>query len=84
MQPGNNACPSGFSSEYQGYLMASHAGAKRSEYVCVDEGMVPASSAVSSPAGTFLSPTERECGGNLSHCAPYVWNRELASSVCSR
>jgi hypothetical protein len=36
MQPGNTECPSGWSTEYTGYIMASDLIYHRGEYVCVD------------------------------------------------
>ena len=36
MQPGNSVCPTGWSTEYTGYLMSAPYNQKRGEYVCVD------------------------------------------------
>ena len=36
MQPGNEMCPSGWSTEYTGFMMSAPTGRWRGEYVCVD------------------------------------------------
>lgn len=35
--PGRLTCPSGYSQDYRGYLMAEHRGHPRSDFICVDE-----------------------------------------------
>jgi hypothetical protein len=60
MQPGSMLCPSGWSVEYNGYLMSSSESTTRAEYVCVDAAAEPAAGG-DSAANTFkarLSPVQ--------------------------
>lgn len=81
MLPGSSVCPSGFTREYPGYLMATHYTQTKSEFVCLDQG----ATSIGNPTnlnGALLLPTEAECGS--LPCLPYVQNRELTCSVCSK
>ena len=85
MVPAKTRCPTDWTVEYVGYLMAdnnSHDG--RSRYECVDKDpeSVPGlnASGRSSPVAYFQH-VESVCGG-LS-CPPYYAERELTCVVCS-
>jgi subtilisin-like proprotein convertase family protein len=81
MQPGRNVCPTGWVTEYQGYLMANHYTQQKSEFVCVDRQMEKGGSN-SNSNGNLWYTTEAECGS--LPCGPYVQNRELTCAVCTR
>ncbi len=80
MVPGTQVCPASWNLEYAGYLMSSHYTQNRSETVCVDR-MAEAIGSATSVFGGLWYPTEAELG---SLTAPYVQDRELTCSVCSR
>jgi hypothetical protein len=86
MQPGRDTCPTGFNTEYPGYLMATHYQHRASEFVCVDQA--PASftgSAGSGSLGNLLYTTEAECPTGTPLCLNnYVNQREVTCSVCSK
>eukprot|EP01050_Picozoa_sp_SAG11_P008209 SAG11_NODE_712_length_7637_cov_13.877554_2_plen_842_part_01 len=85
MQPGNRVCPSGWTPEYEGYIMSSPINTRRGEYVCVDEEAEAA--AASDPnRNTYasqMSPVEQvlEKGAMLP---AQVQFGELVCVVCSR
>eukprot|EP01047_Picozoa_sp_COSAG01_P085635 COSAG01_NODE_18902_length_1045_cov_1.292812_1_plen_311_part_01 len=87
MQPGNSVCPSGWSSEYSGFIMsAPYNDNYRTEYICVDaEAEASANSATvdNSADSTHLSPVEiqRSNGDTLEG---YTSNAELTCAVCSQ
>lgn len=82
MYPGNATCPSGWTTEYQGYLMASHYTENGREMVCVDKDAVGRPGSAANLDGNQWYPTEVECGS--LPCLPYVQDREVACSVCTR
>ena len=83
MLPAKYTCPSGWTREYYGYLMASyHAHANNNEYTCVDIAMKPALGSVSNKDGMLFYFVEGRCGS--LPCPPYDNNRELSCAVCSK
>ena len=83
MYPARNDCPSGWTQEYWGYLMAPHYGHKHaSTYICVDQDAeyVPGSHANTDHA--LLYVVQGHCGG--LPCAPYIHGRELTCAVCTK
>ncbi|CAH1252386.1 Hypp9269 [Branchiostoma lanceolatum] len=85
MLPAKESCPSGWTTEYTGYLMsAAHNNRGRNEFICVEKNaeFVPGTSA--SQDGALLYPVEGRCtnGGGIP-CGPYVEGYELTCSVCS-
>ena len=83
MLPATNACLSGWTLEYSGYLMAglpSHPAA--SEYICVDSslGYLPGTQANSN--GKLVFYTVTSCGSLA--CPPYVNNKVVLCAVCSK
>ncbi|XP_066267911.1 uncharacterized protein [Branchiostoma lanceolatum] len=83
MIPARNTCPTGWTREYHGYLMAEHhghAGAK--EYVCVDEQPEKIQGGYTNRDGALFSPVEARCGS--LPCPNYVEGRELTCVVCTK
>jgi len=83
MIPATYQCPSGWTREYYGYLMAErHDHRHSSAYICVDRSVetVPRSSA--NHNGALLYPVEGQCGS--LPCSPYVQGGELTCVVCTK
>jgi hypothetical protein len=74
-------CPSGWTREYFGYLMATHYTHAASEFVCVDVNP-EATGSTANHNGNLWYPTEAECGS--LPCGPYVQDRELGCAVCTK
>eukprot|EP01048_Picozoa_sp_COSAG05_P017901 COSAG05_NODE_2525_length_2946_cov_2.038637_1_plen_783_part_00 len=85
MQPGDPMCPSGWSTEYSGFVMSSPLNTRRSEYVCVDKDAEAATEGdnILNTKSAQLSPVEvlREDGDLLESYSSYA---ELGCSVCSQ
>ena len=85
MIPARLTCPSSWTKEYAGYLMASRISSPhyRTEFVCVDSnaGVLPGSAGNSPNAGVFYF-TEASCDG--MPCGPYHAEKELTCVVCTK
>lgn len=88
MQPGKDTCPTGFNTEYPGYLMATHYLHRASEFVCVDQAPASFTGAPGvGSTGNLLYTTELECppGSGTPLCTNnYVNQREVTCSVCTK
>lgn len=82
MVPGTQVCPGTWSLEYAGYLMSNQYQLSKSDTVCVDRQAEPIAATNANQNGTLWYSTEAECGS--LPCPPYVQNREVTCSVCSR
>ncbi|XP_072019051.1 uncharacterized protein [Amphiura filiformis] len=86
MIPARVTCPTNWTSEYRGYLMAERSEFNKGEYVCVDEFAEGRHSGISgNEDGGLLARVEARCTpGNLP-CSPstYVNGDELTCVVCS-
>ena len=82
MVPAKTTCPTGWTTEYIGYLMTerTHDVHLRSIYECVDSGQEYMISAVPA-AGGLLTHVEARCG--TLKCPPYVAENELTCAVCT-
>ena len=85
MFPAKMTCPSGWTKEYHGYLMASHFNHKSStEFVCVDRNPEIVPGSIANQNGVLFYPVEGVCDpGNLP-CSPYIQGAELTCVVCSK
>ena len=84
MIPAKTQCPTQWTLEYVGYLMATdHVHAGRSMFECVDKNpeSVPGSAGASDPRAYFQT-VEPYCNGLL--CPPYNDEKELICCVCTR
>lgn len=83
MYPGSQVCPSGWTTQYAGYLMGQQyqQTAGTADFLCVDRAAQGIGTNANSN-GTLLYSTEGECGA--LPCPPYVQNREITCSVCTR
>ena len=83
MIPARISCPSSWTIEYKGYLMAEHYRSKKNRvYGCVDENpeSIPGSSADTN--GALFYFTVSTCSG--LPCPPYVNNRAITCVVCTK
>ena len=83
MIPARITCPSSWTIEYKGYLMAEHYGQKKNTvYECFDENpeSIPNSSANIGNAAIYF--TLSTCNG--LPCPPYVNNRAITCVVCTK
>ena len=82
--PAKYTCPTGWTTEYYGHLMAERydAGHYRSQFTCVDTVFksVPGSSA--STNGFLFYFVEARCGS--LPCPPYDNTKELSCAVCTK
>ena len=85
MVPAKYTCPTGWTREYYGYLMAdfTHNVHRRSHFTCMDTALKPANgSLVTDLDGLDFYFVEGRCGS--LPCSPYDKTRELSCSVCTK
>ena len=82
MIPARLTCPSSWTTEYYGYLMAEYYGHHRTTFECVDQSpeSVPGSSANTN--GVLFYHTEVKCNG--ISCPPYDTQKEVTCVVCTK
>ena len=82
MVPARTSCPSSWTREYYGYLMAERWTHGKSTYECVDKSpqSVPGSAADNN--GALFYHIEATCTG--LPCPPYVDGREVTCAVCTK
>jgi hypothetical protein len=84
MIPGRNVCPTGWTCEYKGYLMAERYDYYRTTYTCMD-GNPDNSSETGTHTnkdGVLFHFVEAICSGSLP-CTPYIDGQELTCAVCT-
>ena len=83
MIPAQLTCPSSWTQEYYGYLMANHAHFYRSTFECVDQSpqSLPGSIAVTN--GALFYHTEVKCNYEI-HCPLYDTHKEVTCVVCTK
>ena len=83
MIPARNDCPSGWTVEYHGYLMADQSAHKHStNFICIDGEAEFVHGNHSNQNGALLYLVEGFCGS--LPCLPYVAGRELTCAVCTK
>ncbi|XP_031564259.1 uncharacterized protein LOC116299687 isoform X1 [Actinia tenebrosa] len=83
MIPATYACPSGWTREYNGYLMSErYKHSHSSNFICVDQNAEAVPGTIANREGALLYPVEGVCGS--LPCLPYVDGRELTCAVCSK
>ncbi|CAH1250391.1 COL6A5 [Branchiostoma lanceolatum] len=82
MIPARNTCPTAWTEEYDGYLMAaSYITRDAKEFICVDEQPETVAGR-RGRQGARLYPVEARCGS--LPCPSYVEGRELTCVVCTK
>ncbi|XP_019860029.1 PREDICTED: short-chain collagen C4-like [Amphimedon queenslandica] len=83
MIPARTSCPSLWTIEYKGYLMAErHNHASNKVYECVDENPESIDGSEADTNGALLHFTRSTCNG--LPCPPYVNNRAITCVVCTK
>jgi len=83
MIPATYRCPSGWTREYYGYLMAERYMHKHSSsFICVDSYAETVPGSHANRDGAILYPVEGVCGS--LPCSPYVNGWELTCVVCTK
>ena len=83
MIPGETTCPSMWTQEYVGYLMAEKHDHKRNAvYECVDKDSQPVPGGGANTDGALFYHVGAVCGVGLP-CPPYVANRPITCVVCT-
>ena len=82
MIPAKLTCPSGWTREYNGYLMTENSIHKRTMYTCVDHIMESVPGSENHTNGSHFYHTEAHCNGVA--CPPYNNYKELTCVVCSK
>ena len=82
MVPGTDLCPSGWTLQYWGFLVAAKTHLYPSDYMCLAQD----------PEGNlFVRITETMdfytvaawCNGGL-RCPPYLWSKTILCAICSK
>ena len=83
MIPAQLTCPSSWTREYYGYLMANRNNHYRTMFECIDHSpqTVPGSSAETD--GSLFFHTEVKCNYEIS-CPPYDTQKEVTCVVCTK
>ena len=83
MIPATINCPSGWTREYYGYLMASHGHENTGSFICMDRSAQEIQgSAGNTPEAHDLWNVEAYC--SIIPCPPYNDYKELTCAVCSK
>ena len=84
MIPAHTTCPTSWTKEYQGYLMAEYYKHARSAvYECVDEGAESVAGSVANTNGALFYHVVATCGKGLP-CPPYVRTKTITCVVCTK
>ena len=83
MVPAKYTCPSGWTREYYGYLMAEyHSGHPRSQFTCMDIAFKPVTGSSANHDGLLFYFVEGRCGS--LPCPPYDNAKEFSCAVCTK
>ena len=81
MVPAKYTCPSGWTREYYGYLMAEWYDDYRSQFVCVDNALKQVPGKPTYDGGWQIHFIEGRCGS--LPCPPYDETKELSCAICT-
>ena len=85
MIPAKYTCPTGWATEYYGYLMSErskHPSHNKSQFACIDQTMKTVIGSFQDLNGILFSPVEGRCGS--LPCPPYEETKELTCAVCTK
>ena len=83
MIPAKITCPTTWTREYQGYLMAERFSHNRNAvYECVDKDAKGIPGSIANTNGALFYHVQAQCNGLL--CPPYDTEKELACVVCTK
>ena len=81
MIPARTSCPSSWTREYYGYLMAERYNHSQSTYECMDKNPESVPGSEGNIGGALFYHVEATCDG--LPCPPYVAGREVTCAVCT-
>ena len=84
MIPARTSCPSSWTREYYGYLMAERHDHKRSSYDCMDKNPEAIPGNTGNQDGALFQHIETTCNGLPCSSSQYVEGRELTCTVCTK
>ena len=82
MIPARLACPSSWTREYYGYLMANWVGHRRTMFECVDHSPQSIPGSTANTDGALFYHIEVKCNG--ISCPPYDTQKEVTCVVCTK
>ena len=84
MVPAKYTCPTGWTREYYGYLMAEYSSSShyRSQFTCMDTALKPVIGSSANRDSLLFYFVEGRCGS--LPCPPYDSTRELSCAVCTK
>ena len=80
--PAMDDCPSGWTLEYSGYLMAQHYTQQRITFECLDKDPESIPGSAANTDGALFYHVEATCNG--LPCPPYYPEKELMCAVCTK
>ena len=83
MIPARYTCPTGWTTEYYGYLMAECWSHNRSQYTCVDKVFKTVFGTGADRDGLTFYPVQARCTGSLL-CPPFEETKVLSCAVCTK
>ena len=82
MVPAKYTCPTGWTHEYYGYLMAAHSRHPRFQFTCMDNAFKSVAGSSANHDGLLFYFVEGRCGS--LPCPPYDNTREFSCAVCTK
>ena len=82
MVPAKYTCPSEWTREYYGYLMAERWNHNPSQFTCIDSTFKSVVGSAANKDGLLFYPVEGRCGS--LPCPPYDETRQLSCAVCTK
>ena len=82
MIPGRYSCPSSWTIEYYGYLMAERNDNYRTEYICVDWSPEQVVNEGADRPAVDMYPVRATCSGLA--CPPYNTQKDITCAVCTK
>ena len=83
MIPARLTCPSSWTREYYGYLMAERYSYHRTMFECVDQSPQSVPGSIAETNGALLYHTEVKCNYEIP-CPPYDTQKEVTCVVCTK
>ena len=83
MIPAQYTCPSSWTREYYGYLMAQHYGYHRSTFECMDQSPQSVPGSIANTDGALFYHVEVKCNYGIP-CPPYDTQKEVMCVVCTK
>ena len=83
MIPARLTCPSSWTREYYGYLMAEYHSHYRTMFECMDKSPQSVPDSIANTDGALFYHTEVKCNRGIP-CLPYDTQKEVMCVVCTK